>query len=107
MTALKSLAVVWTFAAFGEEIAYRGLILRRTADALNGFRGAWFVAAGFSSVLFGIGHFYKGPSGVFDSALFGLILAGAYLASRRSLWAPILAHGLVDTVAVVVTWLGH
>ncbi len=41
LTALKSLAIVWTFAAFGEEIAYRALLLRRTADALNGSRAAY------------------------------------------------------------------
>jgi uncharacterized protein len=103
--ALKSLVIVWTFAAFGEELAYRGLLLRRLADALNGSRQAYLVAALFSSLLFGLGHFYKGPTGVFDSTFSGLILAGAYLLNRRNLWAPIFAHGIADTVAVVVTWL--
>jgi membrane protease YdiL (CAAX protease family) len=30
--ALLALVVVWTFAAFGEEIAYRGYLLTRAAD---------------------------------------------------------------------------
>lgn len=106
MVALKSMAIVWTFAAFGEEIGYRALLLRRTADALNGSRVAYAAAVVFSSVLFGFGHFYKGPTGVFDSTISGLILAGAYLVTRRNLWAPILGHGLSDTFAVVATYLG-
>ena len=106
MVALKSLGIVWTFAAFGEEFGYRALLLRRTADALNGSRAAYVVAVVFSSVLFGFGHFYKGPTGVFDSTVSGLILAGAYLVTRRNLWASILGHGLSDTFAVVATYLG-
>jgi hypothetical protein len=104
ITVAKSLAIIWTFAAFGEEFAYRALLLRRSADALNGSRGAYAVATIASSVLFGLGHFYKGPTGVFDSAVSGLILAAAYLLTRRNLWAPILAHGLSDTFAILYTY---
>lgn len=101
LLALKSLAIVWTFAAFGEELAYRGLLLRRIADAFNGSRAAYATAVLASSILFGFGHFFKGPTGVFDSTVSGLILAAAYLITRCNLWAPVLAHGLSDTVAVV------
>ncbi len=58
------------------------------------------------SVLFGYGHYYKGPAGVVDSAIAGLILGIAYLLAGRNLWACILAHGFIDTFAVVVTYLG-
>jgi membrane protease YdiL (CAAX protease family) len=104
--ALTALGIVWTFAAFGEEIGYRGLILGRAATALGGGRAAWIVAAVLSSVLFGYGHFYKGPAGILDSGVAGLILAGAYLLSGRCLWTAILAHGLIDTTAVVLTYSG-
>ena len=106
LVALKSLAIVWTFAAFGEEIGYRALLLRRAADAMNGSVAAYSAALLFSSVLFGFGHFYKGPTGIFDSAFSGLILGGAYLVTRRNLWAAILGHGLSDTIAIVATYFG-
>ena len=51
-------------------------------------------------------HDYKGPSGVVDSGVAGLILGAAYLLSGRNLWASILAHGFIDTFAVTVTYLG-
>jgi membrane protease YdiL (CAAX protease family) len=104
--ALESLGIVWTFAAFGEEIAYRALLLRRAADAMNGSSAAYAAALVLSSVLFGFGHFYKGPTGVFDSTISGLILGATYLVTRRNLWASIIGHGLSDTIAVVATFFG-
>jgi membrane protease YdiL (CAAX protease family) len=106
LAALAALALVWTFAAFGEEISYRGLIMGRAAQALGGDRAAWIAGLLVSAVLFGFGHFYKGPAGVLDSGVAGLLLAGIYLASGRCLWTCVLAHGLSDTVAVVLTYLG-
>ena len=60
----------------------------------------------FISLLFGFAHYYKGPSGVLDSTYSGLVLGVAYLLSGRNLWAPILAHGIADTVAVFVVFMG-
>lgn len=105
-TALLWLLVVWTFAAFGEEIAYRGYLLGRTAEALGRSPAAYAVAAVASSVLFGYGHFYKGPAGILDSGLAGLVLAGAYFLARRNLWAAVLAHGFIDTVGVFALFFG-
>ena len=58
------------------------------------------------SVLFGYGHYYKGPTGILDSGVAGLIPGTAYMVSGRTLWACILAHGLIDTVAVVAAFFG-
>jgi membrane protease YdiL (CAAX protease family) len=104
--ALMALGLVWTFAAFGEEIAYRGYLLNRGADALGGTSLAFWLAAVASAVLFGYGHFYKGPAGVLDSGVAGLILAAAYLLTGRNLWTCVLAHGFIDTFAVGWLFLG-
>jgi uncharacterized protein len=104
--AVTSLLVIWTFAAFGEELSYRGYLLTRGADILGGSNLAYFVAMILVSVLFGFGHYYKGPSGVLDSTYSGLVLGTAYLLSRRNLWAPILAHGIADTLALFVVFMG-
>ena len=58
------------------------------------------------SVLFGYGHYYKGASGIVDSGVAGLILGSAYLLSGRNLWVPILAHGFIDTFAVIAALFG-
>ena len=105
-TALLYLGIVWTFAAFGEEIAYRGYLLNRTADAGGRTTAAWLIAVVVVSILFGYGHFYKGPSGIVDSGVAGLILGAAYLVSGRNLWTSALAHGFIDTFGVVSLYFG-
>ena len=40
--AATSLLVIWTFAAFGEELSYRGYLLRRAADSLGRSNLAYF-----------------------------------------------------------------
>ena len=101
-----ALLIIWTFAAFGEEISYRGYLTTRLAEFSGGKRWAWWLAVLLVSILFGYGHFYKGPAGIVDSAFAGLVLGVAYLVTGRNLWAPILAHGFIDTFAVILVYLG-
>jgi membrane protease YdiL (CAAX protease family) len=106
VNALIALAVVWSFAAFGEEISYRGYLMTR---AMHIWRDSTFgivLAVAVSSVLFGFGHYYKGPAGIIDSTCAGLLLAAAYFLARRNLWACVLAHGLIDTVSVFALLFG-
>ena len=104
--ALTSLLIVWTFAAFGEELSYRGYLLTRAADALGRSTLAYWIAMILVSLLFGFGHYYKGPSGVLDSTYSGLVLGAAYLVAGRNLWAPVLTHGIADTIAIFVVFMG-
>jgi membrane protease YdiL (CAAX protease family) len=104
--ALLALLVVWTFAAFGEETVYRGYLLLRAADLGRGSAAAWWIGMIFTSILFGYGHYYKGPAGIIDSGIAGLILGAAYLLSGRNLWASILAHGFINSFGVTVLYLG-
>jgi membrane protease YdiL (CAAX protease family) len=104
--ALAALAFVWTFAAFGEEIAYRGYLLTRAADLGGRSKSAYWLGLLYVSVLFGYGHYYKGPAGILDSAIAGLILGAAYLLSGRNLWVAILGHGFIDTIALAALYFG-
>ena len=105
-SALLYLALVWTFAAFGEEISYRGYLLNRAADVGGRTPFAYWVAVVAVSILFGYGHYYKGPSGIVDSGIAGFILGAAYLVSGRNLWTTILAHGFIDTLGVAGLYFG-
>lgn len=102
----KSLGVVWTFAAFGEEIGYRRYLLGRAADVGSGSATAYWISLLGVSVLFGVGHYYQGPSGMFTTACDGLMIGSAYLLSRRNLWVAVLAHGFIDTIALVAVFIG-
>jgi uncharacterized protein len=97
MVAIRWLLIIWTVAAFGEEISYRGYLVTRAADVGARSKAAYWAGVLVVSVLFGYGHYYKGPSGVVDSGMAGLVLGIAYLLSGRNLWVCILAHGFIDT----------
>jgi membrane protease YdiL (CAAX protease family) len=104
--ALVWLLLVWTWAAFGEEVGYRGYMLTRAADLGGRTTAAYWIGIVVVAVLFGYGHYYKGPGGILDSGVAGLILGAAYMLSGRNLWTSILAHGFIDTFGVVAAFLG-
>ena len=101
-----ALLLIWTFAAFGEEIAYRGYLLKRAADIGKRSTTAYWIGIVVVSILFGYGHYYKGPSGIVDSGVAGLILGVAYMLAGKNLWASVLTHGFIDTVAVIDAFFG-
>jgi uncharacterized protein len=105
-TALLWLLLVWTWAAFGEEVGYRGYLVTRAADLGGRTSVAYWIGIVAVAVLFGYGHYYKGPVGMVDSGVAGLILGAAYMFSGRNLWASILAHGFIDTFGVIALYLG-
>ncbi|MGN6515340.1 MAG: lysostaphin resistance A-like protein [Rhizomicrobium sp.] len=105
-TAAKGLGLVWTMAAFGEEISYRRYLLGRAAEMLNNSTAAQWIALVLASVLFGFGHYYQGPAGIFTTGCDGFMIGAAYLLARRNLWVAVFAHGLVDTIGIVLLFFG-
>ena len=106
LSAARGLLIVWTFAAFGEEISYRRYLLGRAADIGNRTPWAYWAALVVASALFGIGHYYQGPAGMFTTACDGFMIGAAYLFVRRNLWVAIIAHGMVDTIAIGLLFFG-
>lgn len=104
--ALKAFGLVWTFAAFGEEISYRRYLLGRAADLGDRTTLAHWIGLVFVSILFGFGHFYQGAAGVFTTGCDGFMIGAAYLLSGRNLWVAVLTHGLIDTTGIVLLFFG-
>ena len=100
------LVLVWTLAAFGEELVYRGYLMNRISELAGGSSRAWALSLIVVSVLFGVAHLYQGISGVATVIAAALVYGGLYLSSGRNLWAPIIAHGVYDTVAVLLAFWG-
>jgi membrane protease YdiL (CAAX protease family) len=96
----------WTFAAFIEEMIYRGYLMHRIADLFNRNNTGWIVGLILSNLLFGFGHLYQGLSGMIITAITGFIFAWLYFATNRNLWAAILAHGIYDTIGFLMIFLG-
>jgi membrane protease YdiL (CAAX protease family) len=104
---LVFLGLSWSLAAFGEEICFRGFLMKRVAQALGGGRTAWVSSLVLSSALFGWGHTEQGVSGWIQEGLSGLLLGVLFLLTRRNLVVPIVAHGVSNTVAFVLIYVGR
>jgi membrane protease YdiL (CAAX protease family) len=102
---LVGLAVVWSTAAFGEEMVFRGFVLNEISSWLG--NRAWHAATALvaTSVLFGVAHAYQGWVGVILTGFAGLFFGTIYLLFKRNLWVPILTHGIFDTLAFVAIYL--
>ena len=101
------LALNWTLAAFGEELGFRGYVMPRLADLGGRTRAAWIASLAVTSLLFGWGHGGQGVTGMAQETLAGLMLGGLYLASGRNLTVSIVAHGVSNTLAFVLIYLGR
>jgi membrane protease YdiL (CAAX protease family) len=107
---LIGLVVVWTFAAFGEELLFRGFLMNAFCRLLEGSRlrerpkcCASLLA---TSILVGLGHAYQGLTGMVITGVVGFCFGALYLCSGRNLWTSILTHGSYDTAAFVLLFLG-
>jgi membrane protease YdiL (CAAX protease family) len=104
--ALLVIALIWILAAFGEELVYRGYLMNRVADLGRGTHTAWIVSLVVISALFGFSHYQQGLTGIIEEGSDGLILGLMYLAYRRNLAIPIVAHGVCDTIDIALLFLG-
>lgn len=102
---LQLMAVSWTFAAFGEELAFRILLMRGIACALGDTRLAFGVALVAQAVVFGLVHAYQGPAGIAGTAINALILGGLTLAARGSIWPAAIAHGSSNSIGIIALYL--
>lgn len=104
--ALLIIGLVWILAAFGEELVYRGYLMNRVAEVGGGTRIAWITSLVVVSALFGFSHYQQGLTGIVEEGSDGLILGLLYLGCRRNLAVPIVAHGVCDTIDIILLFLG-
>lgn len=96
----------WMFGAFMEEMVLRGYLISRFVDLLGDNQRGLTVGILVGSILFAIGHMNLGVGAVIENFIFALVFAGLYLAARRNLWLPIIAHGVNNTLAFYFIYLG-
>lgn len=97
----------WTLAAFGEEFAYRIVLLRGISYCLGDSRKGQIYALVLQAVMFGLIHAYQGPAGIAGSAISGLTFGAVVLAARWSIWPAALAHGINNTIGIIALYNGE
>jgi CAAX protease family protein len=103
---LLFVALSWTLAAFGEEMVYRGYLMNRVAGLFRNPKVAWSISLVVVSFMFGLGHIDQGVTGQVENMIDGLLLGVIFLATGCNLWAAIIAHGVTDTVDILLMYLG-
>lgn len=98
-------AAAWLGAALLEEVVFRGYLLSEFARLLGrGFAGT-LTALLLSTAVFSLAHWYQGPSGVISTGFVSIILSVIFILNGYNLWLPILAHGFIDTVGLLLIYL--
>jgi len=107
---IGGLLMVWTVAAFGEEMLLRGILMNYLRELMPdrepSDRVAWVVALLLTSIVSGLLHAYQGATGMILTGVIAVGFGLAYLVSGRNLWAPILTHGFYDTIGFLFVFLG-
>jgi membrane protease YdiL (CAAX protease family) len=101
-----ALALSWTFAAFGEEIAFRIVLLGGIRSVLGGTTLAVAVAVLLQAVIFGLVHLYQGPAGVASATLSGIVYGTITVLARGAIWPAAMAHGINNTIGLVMIYSG-
>ena len=99
------LAIVWFFVVFVEEFIFRGFLMNELVNILGGSDAGLYLNLIFCAVLFGLAHWYQGPSGVLSTGLVGLVLGYLFIRNGFNLWLPIFVHGFLDTVGLTMIYL--
>ena len=102
------LGIVWTSAAFGEEMFFRGYLITRLQTVFSDIKFGNALAVIAPALLFGFAHFYyQGFRGLLITGLIGLAFGTMFLLFKRNLWPLILWHGVIDTLtftAMFMNW---
>ena len=103
---IRLLTLNWTVSAFGEELAFRIVLMRGIAHALGNDRRALAIALVLQAVVFGLVHSYQGPAGIASTTINGFVFGGLTLAARGSIWPAAIAHGLNNTIGIMKLYVG-
>lgn len=99
------MGIVWVFAAFGEEILFRGYYMKALAELLGNNNKAWIFSAIITSLYFGISHAYQGITGIVSVFLWSFVISMIFNKNRNNLLLLVLIHGIYDTIGITLIYL--
>ena len=103
---LLMVTLAWTTIAFGEEMIYRAFLINRLSGLFHNIRFGKALTVFGSATAFGLAHYMaEGPLGFVSNGAFGLLFAWIYLRTGN-LWVTIIAHGLANTLRIVMVYAG-
>jgi len=101
---LPTAVVAMLVAGFGEETVFRGFMFERLGKLLADSRGSKIFIVVFTSLLFGLSHYFsQGWSGVEQATIVGLVF-GTIFAATKNIWIIMIAHAFFDLTALAMIY---
>ena len=98
--------LIWLSAAFGEEILFRGYLMKQFVKFFGSGRISLVLNILILGVIFGWIHAYQGISGQIVTGVIGALLAIIFHFRKHDLWFNVALHGFFDTIALVFIYRG-
>lgn len=98
--------VAWVGAGFGEEVLFRGFIMKNLQAMFKNEKVGWTAANVLQAGIFALLHANQGLAGMIPVFVIALAFGYAFIRFGKSLWPLIVAHGLFDTVGLTLLYYG-
>ncbi len=97
----------WGMGGFIEEIIFRGFLMTALKTLLGTSNLSLSLNIIITSIIFGIAHWYQGRSGAVSTGIISIFLGIIFIYNQFNLWLPILVHGFIDTISILVISMGY
>lgn len=105
-TTLSTIVIVWITAAFGEEIVFRGYLMRQFTKFFGSSTMSLVINILLIGFIFGWLHMYQGISGQVIAIITGMLLALIFHIRKNDLWFNIAVHGFFNTTFLIFIYNG-
>ncbi len=103
---LTLLGFIWISAAFGEEIVFRGYLMRQFVKFFGESHISILINIVLFGILFGWVHAYQGITGQLVTGVLGVLFSLMFYLRKYDLWFNVAVHGFFDTIALVFVYYG-
>lgn len=100
------LVIVWITAGFGEEIIFRGYLMRQFVKFFGESKISLAVNILLFSSFFGYMHMQQGITGQIVAATTGALLSLLFYLRKYDLWFNIMVHGYFNTLGLFSFYFG-
>lgn len=100
------IVIVWATAAFGEEIIFRGYLMRQFIKFFGDSIISLTLTILIISSFFGYMHMQQGITGQLVAGCTGALFSLIFVLRKYDLWFMIMVHGFFNTIAFTLIYLG-
>lgn len=105
-TTLTWLVIIWITAAFGEEIIFRGFLMRQFVKFFGENKISLVMNILICCSFFGFMHWQQGITGQLVAGFTGATLAVIFYLRKYDLWFNIMVHGFFNTLGIFSFYFG-